>query len=212
MLRIGLPSLVACLASTGGAAALMPTPASALRTRTCLTPRTPSPCAQQGGYGYGQQQGYAAPPQQQDYNGYGGDYGYNGQQQQQQQQQGYYPQQGGYDDYYPQQDGDYGYGNAPPQQNGYYNDQQQDQYGYGQQQYGGAPPPRKEYSYDFYMAQDNIRAQYDRYRAQGGLLEYLRWQEMVSPAVPNRWRQRPGDHINDPSRRYQRAPGRYGYD
>ena len=108
----------------------------------------------------------------------GGDYGYNGQQQQQQQ-QGYYPQQGGYDDYYPQQDGDYGYGSATAA-NGYYNDQQQDQYGYGQQQYGGAPPPRKEYSYDFYMAQDNIRAQYDRYRAQGGLLEYLRWQEMVS--------------------------------
>ena len=44
------------------------------------------------------------------------------------------------------------------------------------------------------------------------LNQYLRWQEMVSPAVPNRWRQRPGDHINDPSRRYQRAPGRYGYD
>ena len=51
-----------------------------------------------------------------------------------------------------------------------------------------------------------IREQYERYRTQGGLLEFLKWQEMVSPAVPQRWRQKASDHRHDPSRRVQLPP------
>ena len=60
----------------------------------------------------------------------------------------------------------------------------------------------------FGQPQQAIREQYERYRREGGLLEYLKWQEMVSPAIPQRWRSQPSDYLRDPSRRYQVPTGR----
>ena len=70
---------------------------------------------------------------------------------------------------------------AYPQQNGYG--------GYGQHTDGP----------------EAYRSQYEQYRSQGGLLEFLQWQELNYPVqkVPYQWRQNPRAHYNDPSRRYQ---------
>ena len=126
--------------------------------------------------------------------------------------------------YYDDRQSGRGHGHSPPQGSHRYSHD----FGYHEQGsscYSGSSysiPPQthrqseplrlpKEHSYEFYQAQDYIREQYERYRREGGLLQFLRWQEMVSPAVPPRWRQRYSDHYNDPSRRYQQAPGRFGY-